>query len=203
MMSSLKTKFGGVLAAAALAIGLAGAAPAATLSWSALPALSIGNPIATDTKGTVTQNSPNDIKNVRLGPWSGTPDPVPGVSQPYTSVGRASWAEYSWAGAIYETLKFVWGTPDTFNYVEFYRAGKLIDTIKGFGNGKNIALPTLLVTEIGDEGGFDTVRFGSKGVAFEFSNIEVGPSPIPVPAAGLMLLTALGGMALLRRRAAA
>jgi hypothetical protein len=197
-MLTLTSKFGALVASAVMALGLAGAAPAATVSFGALPALSVGNPLATATSGTVIENSANDVINQRLGPWSGIP-PVAGVSQIYTSVANG-YAEYSF-GSTFQKLSFVWGTPDKFNTVRFYLGGVLVDTLAGFGNGNNVLNPTATVTKIGGGAGFDTVRFSSSAVAFEYSNISA--SVIPVPAAGLMLVTALAGMAVLRRRKAA
>lgn len=192
-MLTLTSRIGALAAAAALAIGLAGAAPAATLSFGALPASAVANPLATTKSGTVIENSATDATNVRLGPWGGT-----GV---YTSVSRG-FATYDF-GSVLKTLSFVWGTPDTFNSVQFYLGGVLVDTVLGFGNGKNIALPTVTISDIGAMG-FDMVKFVSTKTAFEFSNITAStPAPIPVPAAGLMLLAGVGGLAALRRRKAA
>lgn len=48
---------------------------------------------------------------------------------------------------------------------------------------------------------FDTRHFPSSRPVFEFAGIKVSDPPqVPVPAAGLMLLTAAGGFAMLRRR---
>ena len=192
-MLSLTTKFGGLFAAAALAIGLAGAAPAATLSWSALPATSTPNPLATTTVGTVIENVAGTMPGLRRSPWANNSPNV------FTSV-AFGYAEYAF-GTLKSSLSFVWGSPDMMNSVAFYRAGTLIDTIPGFGNGTNIALPALLATAIGDGMGFDTVRFTAPRTAFEYASVEV--AAIPVPAAGLLLLTAVGGVAALRRRKSA
>lgn len=189
-MLSLTKTFGGIVAAAALALGLAGAAPAATLSWSALPAAAIANPIADATGGTVIQNDATDTPKVRIGPWGGA-----GV---YTSVSKG-FATYNFDNVV-KSLSFVWATPDGFNGLEFYLGGMLVDTVAGFGVGFPLALPTVKITDIGTMG-FDSVNFTSTGTAFEFSNLSV--AAIPVPAAGLLLVSALGGIALLRRRNAA
>lgn len=208
-MLSLTTRFGGLIAAAALALGIAGASNAATVAFGALPATAVANPLASSKSGIVVENSANDIASDgtgigRLGPWAGTPIAVPGVSQVYTSVARG-FAEYTFGGTgkLFKTLSFVWGTPDPFNRVVFFRGGVQVDSIDGTlfsTRALNVDMPLTTVSNI-NGGGFDTVRFSSQGVAFEYANLSV--AAIPVPAAGLLLLTALGGVALLRRRKAA
>ena len=47
----------------------------------------------------------------------------------------------------------------------------------------------------GFDNGFDSVKFSSTGNSFEFAL-----APVPLPAAGLLLLTALGGMKVMSRR---
>lgn len=56
MLLSFPAKFGGLIAAAALAGGLAGAAPAATLGFNVLPADPAGIPKTTATGGPVLGN---------------------------------------------------------------------------------------------------------------------------------------------------
>jgi hypothetical protein len=198
-MLSLTSKFGGLVAAAALAIGLAGAASAATVTWSALPATSAPNPTITAQSGTVIADTAGTVGGVRLSPWQGTAGAATNV---FTSV-AVGFAEYSF-NTLKGSLSFVWGSPDSFNSVQFFRNGSLIDTVIGFGTGKNLALPTALMTLIGDDMGFDAVRFVSERKAFEYGFVTVTDlAPIPVPAAGLLLLTAVGGVAALRRRKSA
>jgi hypothetical protein len=198
-MLSFTTKFGGLIAAAALAIGLAGAAPAATVSFSALPANSAPNPTITAQSGQVIADTAGTVGGVRFSPWAGTAGAATNI---FTSVG-IGFAEYAFS-TLKGSLSFVWGSPDGFNSVEFYRGGSLIDTVMGMGNGTNLALPTASVTAIGDNMGFDTVRFVSARKAFEYGFVTAADlAPIPVPAAGLLLLTAVGGVAALRRRKAA
>lgn len=196
-MLSLSEKFGGLLAAAVLMIGLAGAAPAATLKWAETPAGSSGNPTATATGGTVIQNDAAEADKVRKNPF-GT-----GSDQTFTSIAKNAWAEYSF-GSIFQQVSFVWGSPDKFNTLEFFRAGALVETVTGaaFAHfGQNLLMSKVRIYGIDSGLGFDTVRFSSTRPAFEFANLEVAEIPhAPVPAAGLMLLTALGGFSMLRRR---
>jgi hypothetical protein len=53
----------------------------------------------------------------------------------------------------------------------------------------------------GDGPGFDTFVFSLKAPVFEYGN--VGVAAVPVPAAGLLLLTAVGAAGVLRRRRSA
>lgn len=199
-MLSLTTKFGGLVAATALALGLAGAASAATLSLTGpLPATSLMNPIATDSAGVVVENSSVDT-NDRKGPWLGL-----GTSNVYSSAGSStqfSFLEYTFAN-LKDKLSFVWGTPDTFNKVTFLLGGVEVDSVLGFGNGANIATPVAMISGI--KGGvFDGVRFSSEKRSFEFASVTAtSVAEVPVPAAGLLLLTAVGAVAALRRRKSA
>jgi len=201
-MLSLTKKVGGIVAAATLALSLASAASAATLTWSALPAVAKPNLLATSSGGQFLENDATDVVKVRKSPFIDTPL----AGSVYSSVGGTKEPSFlSFALAeLQGAISFVWGSPDPFNVIEFYRNGTLIDTATGggLGNfGENIALPTVMISDIGDGDGFDTFVFRSKAPAFEFSTLKSIPlSPVPVPAAGLMLLTAIGAVSFLRRR---
>jgi hypothetical protein len=199
------------LCAAALIAALAPAAQAATLSWGALPAVPQANPIATATSGIVSENVTDSVGGVRLSPWDYTP-PVTQDGNPFTSVGCdnsngacTAWALYEFERTM-KSLSFVWGSPDGYNTVEFLLRGTVVDSVSGqepvdaFGSGGNLALPTVTISDIAG-GQFDAVRFVSGAPAFEYAQVRV--AAVPVPAAGLLLAGALGGLAALRRRKAA
>ena len=109
---------------------------------------------------------------------------------------------------VQSAFTFLWGSIDSYNSVEFLLGGisqlvysgtdlinkSLFDTLGGTGpHYEQVAL----VTFSKFERGFDTVIFKSPKAAFEMA---LSPVPVPVPAAGLLLIGALGGLAALRRR---
>jgi hypothetical protein len=102
-------------------------------------------------------------------------------------------------------LSLLWGSIDTYNAIALYLNGVLQDTVTGgflLVNGGQPAASGAAFVKIA--GSFDEVRFysnypgfGADTPAFEFSNVV---ATVPVPAGGLLLLGALGGLAALRRR---
>ena len=110
-------------------------------------------------------------------------------------------------------LSLLWGSVDTYNAIEFYLGGFLVDLVSGqdvFDNGGEPAASGAALVNISGIGGlgfFDEVRFYSNFgctraecadiPAFEFSNVVAA---VPLPAGGLLLISALGGMAALRRK---
>ncbi len=106
-------------------------------------------------------------------------------------------------GSVQSMFTFLWGSIDKYNSVEFLLGGvsQLLytgeDLIIDFAlvqDGPNYEEVALVEFSEFDRG-FDSVKFTSPKAAF-----EIGLSPVPVPAAGLLLLGALGGLAALRRR---
>lgn len=113
---------------------------------------------------------------------------------------------------VQSAFKMLWGSVDKANKIVFKLAGVTAFSYTGAELGVLLGLvppPTsppgsfeevVLLSFGGFGAGFDSIEFSSNDrPAFEFA-LPAAPAPIPVPAAGLMLLTALGGIAILRRR---
>ncbi len=104
------------------------------------------------------------------------------------------------------TLSFLWGSPDDYNFVTLInRALTMGDPNFALVVGLNdLTNPPLggSATFVSIAGfTFDKVEFYSGAVSFEFANITTtAPAPVPLPAGGLLLVGALGGLAALRRR---
>lgn len=110
--------------------------------------------------------------------------------------------------ALQSSLSFLWGTPDTYNSVAFYRGETLVGTLLGTTliseSGASAGNTTFVNTLVSVFGGFDTVAFLSSQHTFEVGNVAATPVPGPVAAAGLpAALAVLVGFGLWRRRHAA
>ena len=200
-------KLNSVVVAAALALGLTSASHSATVAFSALPTLATPNPLATSTTGTVFQNVVGNVAGVRRSVWEDSPVDIGLDSENpaafYSSVSANSSATYVFG--VRSKLSFVWGSPDNYNIVEFLMGSTVVDTFTTVGLtlanifparfGTNGATATF--TKIGKTGLFDSVRLSSRASnAFEYANVAA----VPLPAGGLLLLGAMGGLATLRRR---
>ena len=122
----------------------------------------------------------------------------------YFTVGSPSLDAPNPAILAFETtwsaFSLLWGSFDSYNTLAFYDANlDLIDFVTGSdiltAGGSPSGLEAVAVT-ISDIGAFQYVYFQSDGAAFEFSNVAA----VPLPAGGVLLLTALGGLAIARRR---
>ena len=105
-------------------------------------------------------------------------------------------------GSVRTSLSFLWGSPDTYNYVTLINQGTgatLVVSTLDLG-APDPFTPRKGATYVTVSGfAFDKVQFKSVAPAFEFANIAA----VPLPAAGLMLLGALAGLGAMRRRRAA
>lgn len=100
---------------------------------------------------------------------------------------------------VQNSLSFLWGSPDTYNDLIFYLAGSVVTEFQGSPITGSPSAGSVLVTY---SGVFDEVWFKSDpNNAFEFASITA--TPVPLPAAGWLLLAGIGGLVVLRRKRSA
>jgi hypothetical protein len=206
-------KLAGLAAAALVASAMAvSAAPVISVS-NTLP-VPVANPLATSKTNVGTgvlenvignQCSPAGAFNCQSGifarsPWEGTAYHATGQ---YTSISANNTATYT-PGGLFNQISFVWGSPDTYNTLEIVLSGPGGSTDTIIPSNTNGLLPpagSLAKFVIVSNVVFDTVTFKSGQNAFEFANLAL--TPVPLPAAGLLLFGALGGLGLMARRRSA
>ena len=202
--AALSAGLAAALVSGALVSGAAGV-QAATVSFSALPGQALKNPAAIIT-GTVFEEATGSVGGIRRSPWESAGSAVNfnAADALYTSVSAGATALYRFGG-VRSTLSFVWGSPDTYNLLTFFLGKEAVDTV-ALRNGDPIAPATFgtnsglaTITGIARGGKFDAVAFSSGSNAFEYANVAA----VPLPAAGVLMLGALAGLGLLRRRARA
>jgi hypothetical protein len=124
----------------------------------------------------------------------------------------------TFGGGTFGKLGLFWGSMDTYNSIEFYRDGNLVDTLTGSQAAAAIVPPA---NATGDQVGsqnnryviisavlFDAIMLTSSQNSFELDNLAWGspgpsgvpPTVTPLPAALPLFATGLGVIGLLARR---
>lgn len=187
-------------------------AQAATVDYSlTLPAAAAANPLVTSITGAGATMDENVSGNApfRRSPWDAANSPLD-----FTDAGSIYSALYNGDGSktavnatfelsgVFRKLRLVWGTPGPLNTLKLLLDGVEQFSLTGAGPfGFSGHVDNSVLVTIGDVA-FDEIVIGADHRAFEFSNMQT-LSQVPVPAAGLLLAGALGGLAALRRRKAA
>ena len=179
-----------LMLSAVLAFTAVTGANAATVIWSAQPLVAVANPVAASFTGAFFANVTGSVPNVRRDLWQGTALAGTGI---YSSI-RGS---VTFNFALRSTLEFIWGSPDAYNTLRFYNGLTLVDQFAPPPpHGLNVANSFATIQTVAQ---FNRVVFRSTRAAMEFGNVAA----VPLPAGGLLLIGALGGIAALRRRKAA
>ncbi|TCM78986.1 VPLPA-CTERM sorting domain-containing protein [Rhodovulum steppense] len=103
---------------------------------------------------------------------------------------------------VQQAFTMLWGSIDSYNSVTFKLGGSDVYTLGGNAVAGAIGLDpatnyevVALVKFLDFESGFDSITFASTSAALEFAL-----APIPLPAAGWLLLAGLGGLGVVARR---
>lgn len=198
-----------ILAAAAATTLLASAASAAT--FSIVGAVSDGDQytnIAPVAVNNADLNVTGSLSGVYADIYSGTD--LAGVTA-YNSVQAGGFATYDLAGAIGDTFTLIWGTIDDYNFLDVVGDSTISGSdvlaaaaaFFGIDEGQVRGLSNVIV-RVTAESPFTAVTLRSTTAnAFEHSFNPPELAPVPVPAAGFLLVAALGGLGLARRRKSA
>ena len=217
MMDFMRKTFLGLGAALVLSVP---AASAATITLFNSSTQGVGNTADSFAAG-YGANTPTGATWSVDPTWTPPPEGYAGQSQsPFNNTGIEGTQDYFTIGGVFgsngalspvslsfatvqSSFTFLWGSIDSYNSVEFFLGAISLFSYSGtnliadFGfddDGPNFEEVALVMFD-GFEGGFDKVKFTSPQAAF-----EMALPPVPVPAAGLLLLAALGGLTALRRR---
>jgi hypothetical protein len=164
------------------------------------PTVSSFSPVvyAPGAAGTITGSSSSQFRS----PFENFATPSTGVgnwaSLPYSSVEAGASATYTFTTT--NTLSILWGSPDTYNSLEFLLSGTPIETF----TGGDLAIQTYGHDQVDftdTVGLFNEVILTSQANAFEFADLTSGPgvtvAPTPIPGALPLFATGLGALGML------
>jgi len=146
--------------------------------------------------GTITGSSSSNFRS----PFENAATPGSGVgnwaSLPYSSVEAGASATYDFAST--STLSILWGSPDTYNSLEFLLSGTPIETF----TGGDLAIQTYGHDQVDftdTVGLFNEVILTSQANAFEFADLVPGTAQLgtPIPGALPLFATGLGALGML------
>lgn len=130
----------------------------------------------------------DSVSGSRLSPWEGTAF----MGAAYTSLWSGG-SELFTFGTAQSALKVLWGSPDSYNYITFTLSNGDTETVSGSSVTQGYTLITTATT-------FTSATFWSTGTAFEYAAVQGVPAPVPLPAAGLLLVGAVAGLGAVARR---
>ena len=208
----MKATYFAAAAAVALA-GMSGTAHAAFISDNgALTSELAAGPLPDDTTGVFTANrvgSKLDEAPKYRSPWENEVETVTS-EESFHSLGEddnEAKAKYNISGS---SLSFVWGSPDSFNSVEFLDSlGTVLDTVTGtdiptsairyFDTGNTALLQRgyayVTISDIGgNDASYSAVQLKTTGNSFEYA-------AVPLPAAAWLMIGGLGAVSAYARRA--
>ena len=190
----------GVFALAGMTTGASAAVIIASEDSTTLPATAFVT-VPNSTTGPFTLAAVGTIEGVQRSPW-GDLDPRPYSVLSPGGTGPSSATYNQGAGTL--TFSFLWGSPDSYNVVEFWSGVGATGALLGSFTGSSLTPPPPLgsgfdfVTFLSDTA-IGSVRLVDLGpAAFEFANV----SQTPLPAALPLFVAGLGafGVAGLRRK---
>jgi hypothetical protein len=164
----------------------------------------------------LTTLAPNSLVLPDGGTWFVAPNIVSGsvggaYRSPFEDLGTGNFEDISYWNAAgtgtgtyaqlllssaRSTLSFLWGSPDAYNFVTLINRATDAVLVVGLDDLTNppVGDSATFVTIAGFM--FDKVEFFSSSPALEFANVAA----VPLPAGALLLIGALGGLMVLRRR---
>lgn len=125
------------------------------------------------------------------------------AGNPYNVVRRNGSMTYSLKGYVGTSFALIIGTVDRVNFVTINGKNGATDVVTGTAirklPGYVAGMPNVILKIVSDIN-FSSVTLSSRVNSFEHSFNPPEIAPVPVPAAGLLLLAAMGGLGIAARR---